>query len=244
MIQTAVILAAGQGKRFQNLENIKHKSLIKFEDVSLLELSISKLLSTGIKKIVVVVGHEEATLRETLLPSSFNEIIFISNPDFNTAGNLISLIMGIGNLDGPCLLLDADILYEKKALDLIVSQSNKNGFLTAKPSNSGDEVFVKTVSGKVKHISKYVNPDDKSDCSEYVGITFLSAEVVFYLQKLDITEFRSDDYESFINKELLDRFDFEEIYLADLIWSEVDCENDWNRIEGWGKTIKSKLIIV
>ncbi|MGH7204223.1 MAG: bifunctional sugar-1-phosphate nucleotidylyltransferase/acetyltransferase [Candidatus Levyibacteriota bacterium] len=53
-----VILAAGKSSRFYPYTNLKHKSLIKFMGMTLLEHTIISIRETGIKDIIIVVGTD------------------------------------------------------------------------------------------------------------------------------------------------------------------------------------------
>lgn len=53
----ALILAAGFGKRLQPITNSMPKSMIKVNNVSLLENALNNLVDIGISEIGIVVGH-------------------------------------------------------------------------------------------------------------------------------------------------------------------------------------------
>ena len=53
-----VILAAGKSSRFYPFTNLKHKSLMKFMGMTLLEHTIISIRETGIKDIIIVVGTD------------------------------------------------------------------------------------------------------------------------------------------------------------------------------------------
>lgn len=53
-----VILAAGKSSRFYPFTNLKHKSLMKFMGMTLLEHTIVSIRETGIKDIIIVVGTD------------------------------------------------------------------------------------------------------------------------------------------------------------------------------------------
>ena len=243
MIQTAVILAAGQGKRFKHLPGVKHKCLIPFHGVSLIELSITKLLKAGVKKIVIVLGFEGSEIRNELNSKFDQNVHFVENEHFDSAGNLFSLIKGVSNIDENCLVLDADILYETQAVERAIMCENQNGIVTTTTSNSGDEVFVISEDQEVKMISKTLEDTNAIDLTEYVGIAFLNIYLVNYFKKVNIEDYVSFDYESFINKHLLRDFNFQELFIPNLVWSEVDSENDYSKILNWSKQMQERVIV-
>ena len=243
MIQTAIILAAGQGKRFKDLPGVKHKCLVPFHGVSLIELSITKLLKSGVKRIVIVLGFESSEIRNELKSKFDQNVFFVENENFDSAGNLFSLIKGVSNIEENCLVLDADILYETQAVEKAILCENKNGIVTTSTSNSGDEVFVMSEAREVKMISKTIDDTNEIDLTEYVGIAFLNTHLVNYIKKVNIEDYVSFDYESFINKRVLQDFNFQELFIPNLVWSEVDSESDYSKILNWSKQMQERVIV-
>ena len=126
MIQTAIILAAGQGKRFRNFNGTRHKSQLKIGHLTFLELSIRKLFSVGITNIFLVVGHESDFLKEQIPKEINSKIQFVHNSEYRNTGNLVSLIKALKLDPGPTIFLDADIVYETRILEKLLQAEINN----------------------------------------------------------------------------------------------------------------------
>lgn len=241
LIQTAIILAAGQGKRFKNLNGTRHKSQLKIGDLTFLELSIRKLLSVGITRILVVVGHESELLKEQIPKEINSNIQFVYNSEYKNTGNLVSLIKALQVGPGPTIFLDADIIYETRILGKLLQTEIGNRFVTTTPCGSGDEVLVSSRDTNVNEISKKPS-SHMSKYTEYIGIATLTKEACENIRNLNILEVGSYDYEPYINDYMLDKFQFKEMYESSLIWSEVDKEDDWTRIQLWNEQTVKRVI--
>jgi choline kinase len=241
MIKNAIILAAGQGKRLKGFNNTKHKSQLKIGNRTFLELSVQKLLSSGIQQVFIVVGFESNYVAQSLGTQPSHKIKFVENSEFAISGNLVSLIKGLHHIEGPCLFLDADIIYESRIISELLDFENANIFITSKPCGSGDEVLVSSTDGFVDEISK--TPKIKSsELSEFIGITSISEEVVHHLKELDLSDFSKYDYEPYLNEILISKFKFKEHFVPELKWSEVDKAADWNRIDAWDESTISRIM--
>ena len=89
-----VLLAAGRGTRLMPITAEKPKALVEVgRGLTLLELSVRSLLASGLRELVVVVGHlGEAVRRAALALSSYGaEIHVVENPEY-WRGNGLSLL--------------------------------------------------------------------------------------------------------------------------------------------------------
>lgn len=88
-VDSAVIMAAGVGRRFAPLSQEIPKSLLKVRGEILLERQIQQLQEANIPQIVLVVGYQKekfAYLAEKM------GVILVENPDYATANNPLSLL--------------------------------------------------------------------------------------------------------------------------------------------------------
>ena len=236
--RTAIIIAAGRGSRLLKNEDsanpVAHKSLIEVEGCTLLNTSIHKLLLLGFSEIIVVIGHRaESVVASVNKEFINNEVRFVENKDYMNYGNMVSILKGIQDVDNDCLILDADIIYEMKALSLILEAIDFNGFITTRKSGSGDEVLVESWNNTVTEITKFPKHSLIDGMSEYIGITAFNRKVLSHLRNLNAEDCGAIDYESYIDANLLRLFSFQELYLPDLVWIEVDSEADLQRLRSW-----------
>jgi 2-aminoethylphosphonate-pyruvate transaminase len=238
---TSVILAAGQGKRFGSLSEYIHKCLIPVENKPLISHSIDKLISAGFKKIIIVVGFEADLLTKFLNKKYGKQVEVVVNEKFDSGGNFVSLHKALSLINSDCFVLDADIIYEKKALLEALNEKKSNFFVTTNLSNSSDSVLVKTFKRTVTTISKNITWTDESKTSEYIGIFKIHKELVAFIQNLDPKNFNDLDYEGFLDNYVLNKYAFSEVFVPNLIWAEVDNEADLFKIQNWDTLALSQV---
>ena len=101
---TAILLAAGESRRMGQL-----KALLQWQGASLLQHQVKTLLSAGVDRVVVVVGHRAGEL--TALLEGIDGATWRLNPDY-LEGKTTSIKAGLGALDpestGTVLVLNVD----------------------------------------------------------------------------------------------------------------------------------------
>jgi MurNAc alpha-1-phosphate uridylyltransferase len=109
----AVLLAAGHGKRMNELTSECPKALIRFQDIPLIFYTLAFLHKIGISRIFLNGYHEVNKLKKEIKIINKKEIINLSLVEENilrgTAGGLRG-ILEIHNIKTPFLLINCDIL--------------------------------------------------------------------------------------------------------------------------------------
>lgn len=223
----AVILAAGLGSRLGNLSCGKPKGFLKppSMSMSLIERSIDLLQKNGIHHIIIGTGHLKEFYEELAFKHN-GSITTIFNPHYQTTGSAETLKCVRPFLQSDFLLLESDLLYEEKAIQVLLEDTRKNIILSSGKTHSLDEVFLQVDSnGKLVNLSKDRMQLENAD-SELVGICKVSLD---WLKGVDCNS--AQDYEY-----LLKGFDV--LKVEDLVWCEIDCEEHLFRAE---KNIIPKL---
>ncbi len=116
-ISTALLLAAGMGSRLQPLTNNAPKCLTEVSGVSILERLTLCLRHHGFKRLIVVVGYMDFSIRE-FLGDSINglTIDYIVNHKYRTTNNIYSLWLAREMIHEPFLLVESDIVFDKHLL--------------------------------------------------------------------------------------------------------------------------------
>ncbi len=151
-IRTAVILAAGMGIRLKKRGRLMPKCCLRLGEKSILEESVLRLLGVGIQRIVIITGH----LAEQFIPlkTRFGDRVeLVHNPHFADSGTLYSLYCARHCVDEFFLLLEGDLVYERRALTTCLEHPSDNVLLLAGFSNTSDEYFVETRNGNLFAIS-------------------------------------------------------------------------------------------
>lgn len=147
----AVILAAGVGRRLGGAGPGDHppKALLDFGGRSLLARHVGFLRDCGVADITVVIGYQAEKIRAALdaLPDG-KAVQTVVNPDFRN-GSVVSLATGEGVLRAgrPVVLMDADVLYDRRMLSRLVGSPKPNCLLLDKAIEPGDEPVKLCIAG-------------------------------------------------------------------------------------------------
>lgn len=153
----AVILAAGRGSRLgdqgedvpKSLLPIGPRSLTDETETSFLRRHVELLATCGVEQVVVVVGYQRQIMIDALREWGPDvQVVVNPTPDIQTSGSLHSFQFaaraGLGILDGSkqTLLMDADIVYQRSALQLLLDSDGTTSLLCRRFASDGEEVLV------------------------------------------------------------------------------------------------------
>lgn len=178
----AVILAAGVSRRLRPLTDTTPKCLLKIGDKTLLERTIDKVTSNGIKDLVIVTGYRENMIKDFVrdnIPGI--NTVFITNADHENNNNSYSLWMTRDLIKDDMLLLDSDILFDEGIIKALLDSKHEN-CLAVNFTDKLDEEQIKVIldkDDKVLKIGKEIPIPDSA--GESIGIEKFSA---YYLKEL------------------------------------------------------------
>ncbi|MBA5778736.1 phosphocholine cytidylyltransferase family protein [Stappia sp. F7233] len=233
---TAIILAAGRGVRMGQRGEFSPKGLLRFGERSFVEESIANLRQRGVSRIRVVTGHLAEKYGEAAQGWAGN-VRLCHNPDYVERGSLHSLMVGLDGLDGPCVVLESDLVYEPRALDVIDRDADRSTLVLSGPTGAGDEVYVwadpasRDGEFRLRDMSKQADRWPDRHYGELVGITALSAEAVSLVKQAApslIGERALADYEDGLVAAAR-RTEITCKRIDDLAWAEVDDERMFAR---------------
>ena len=226
----AAILAAGRGARLGELGNQTPKGLIRIGSEPIIEQSIRKLFSEGIDEVCIVTGHLSRHFE--YLEGQFDRLQFAHNPNYTVSGSMASLHVALNWAQSDLIVLDSDIIYEARGLNLLLSHEADSVLLVSGFSEAGDEVWVSGHPKFVTAISKEAHTVGSEIFGEFVGISKLSFE---FLQKMVLAEehfsgAQPQDYEHFLNL-IAKESRLQALHLDDYLWAEIDDVNHLARAE-------------
>ena len=225
----ALILAAGIGKRLK--ANVP-KILLKIGNKSLLERHVENLLNLGIKNIGIVIGYKSNHLRNFIKKIDRKKNIKIFKNSSYKLGSIVSLVSASNffYIKGNLILMDGDVLYDKKILKKLFNSKKKNCLIIDKKFEKGQEpVKVCIKNNKIIDFGKIVNQDFDYQ-GESVGFFKFSnkSSLKFLQQSRKIMKSNKNlMYEEAIQKIIKEkkiRMDFENI--TNLPWIEIDFKKD------------------
>ena len=238
----AVILAAGLGLRLRSVIGEVPKGLLEIQGSGLLERSIQLLSSCGVTKFFVVTGFQHQILEDRLCDQlRGTHLDFVHNQQYASTGSMASLATMKGQVQEDFLLLESDLIYERRALELLLESGQSDTVLTSGQTNSNDEVWIygELRGGKAESLEfgriRYINKQPSSQFAlrgELVGISWLSA---------DLFEAMCDYHAA--NKPRTLQYHYEEnisdlsaereisyLKIPDLVWAEIDMESHYRRV--------------
>lgn len=194
----ALIIAAGDGGRLDNLTKNKSKPLIKLLGLSLIERVILTAKQAGIDEFVIVIGYLGEKIKEKLDDGNGYgvKITYVENKEWQKE-NGISVLKAKGLLNENFILLMSDHIFDVRILKEIVdynirtclaslgrtllSSAVRSSVVLAvdrKEPLSGDTKVLEK-KGKIVDIGKDIN---KSNCID-TGIFLCSPKIFSYIEK-------------------------------------------------------------
>ncbi len=226
----AVILAAGMGIRLGSVVQNVPKGLVEVGGQTLMARSVESLRAFGIDDIILVTGYK-SELYEAFAKDKVY-ITLVHNDRFSTSGNMYSLFLTRDLLKTDILLLESDVIYEKRALARMIGAGFKDGVLLSGYTGAGDEVYVSATNGRVDGISK--KRETLNDVvGEWVGISKLSVALQQAMFEWAQKRFETSlfgDYESDCMAEVAQQYPIAFEKVDDLVWSEMDDAHHYERM--------------
>jgi thiamine kinase-like enzyme/choline kinase/predicted transcriptional regulator len=220
-VTQAVILAAGRKLDFD-----RPVGFLNIEGDTFINRTINILRDNGIEKIVIVTGYKNEYFEEL---GKQNNITLVNNDKYKWTGTMNSLSLAKEFITDDFLLVEDDILIEESAIKELINSKQRDSILITSESGSGDEAFVELKNEYLYKISKDIHQLNRVD-GEMIGICKISYQV--FNKMLEDYKNNKNPY---LNYEylLLDvarNYEIGYIKIDDLVWSEVDNYEHYNRI--------------
>ena len=130
----AIILAAGFGSRLGAHTRHHHKCILEVGGLPILTRTLETLVTAGIRKATLVVGHLGAQVRACANAwRNHVDLRYVVNDRFATTGSGRSLALGLstaGRRDN-VLVIEADVVFEYEALTPLLEAFEPQGTLVA-----------------------------------------------------------------------------------------------------------------
>lgn len=228
-VSTAVILAAGRGMRLGDDFRDRPKGFIACQGTTLVGRSLALLKSCGIRRVVIVTGHC-ADFYDDLAARSGGFVTTLFNQRYADNGSLVSLAVALAAVEAPCLVLDSDIVYERRGLAALLSCPMENAALVSGTTDSGDEYYTwaNAVQGlplpAVRRLSKRLSDEPGAPLGEHVGIIKMGHTLARKIRDAAPQRVKAQPmafYEDCLIDQLPD-CPMGALHIPDLVWCEVD----------------------
>ncbi|MDP6818646.1 MAG: phosphocholine cytidylyltransferase family protein [Alphaproteobacteria bacterium] len=232
----ALILAAGLGRRLGGAAEEVPKILLRFAGRSLLERHLTQLDAVGVDEIILGVGHGAALIEAELERLNAGDVELVHNPDYRE-GSIVTLAT-LGEAmtrGGDILLMDGDVLYDRRMLQWLLASGRNNLFLLDREVESGEEPMKLAIAAGHPVDFRKTLEREHEFYGESVGFFRFDEAVARQLdaaaRRIIAAGRRGDYMEEAIREVLLasarDRFGFVDI--TGLPWIEIDFAADMAR---------------
>jgi phosphoenolpyruvate phosphomutase len=178
----AIILNSGIGKRLKPLTNDKPKSLIKINEVTILEYQLNLLSDCKIKNVLITTGPFENKVKKFLKDKYSNlKITYVNNPKYDKTNYIYSIWLTKDLIDDDIILIHGDLIF---SIDLL-----------KKVINSKDNVVL--VNKTAKPPKKDFKAVIESDKVIKIGVNFFGKNTFF---SLPLYKFSKNDFLNWINE--------------------------------------------
>jgi len=234
----AVMLAAGLGSRLGSEERLP-KVLLSFAGQTLLARHLTILRDAGIATLALGVGFEAERIASEIARLNAQDFVhLIPNPDYRK-GSITTLwaLKEAVLSGGPVLLMDADVLYDRRLIGRLLMSSHANCFLLDRDVEAEEEpVKLGVQDGRLVDFNrKLAKPHDFF--GESVGFFRFSPEIAAKILAHAERRLKAGEteiwYEEAIRDTLLSEppgtFGFEDV--TGLPWIEIDFAEDVRRAD-------------
>ncbi|MGH8658634.1 MAG: NTP transferase domain-containing protein [Gammaproteobacteria bacterium] len=234
----AVILAAGVGRRLGGDFAGTPKCLLAFNGRSLLERHVRLLTEIGTEEIVIGIGYQAQQIHQALKDANAEDRVrTVYNPYFERGSivTLWALRRELARCD-PLLLMDADVLYDRRMLERLIDSPHQNVFLLDRHFEPGEEPMKLCVrGGRLVEFRKQLAGDLGYDfIGESVGFFRFSGPIAARLAERSVCYFDAGEHDAHYEEAIRDllladpaQFGYEDI--SGLPWIEIDFREDIDR---------------
>jgi histidinol-phosphate/aromatic aminotransferase/cobyric acid decarboxylase-like protein len=142
----AIILAAGMGKRLQELTKDNTKCMVKVNGKPLIDRVLEQLSQLDLSRVVIVVGYKGEGLMEHI-GDRYDDVLkieYVENPIYDKTNNIYSLALAKDKLvEDDTILLESDLIFDDRMFSLLLENPYPNLALVAKYQTWMDGTMVR-----------------------------------------------------------------------------------------------------
>ena len=145
---------------------------------------------------------------------------------------MYSLYCAREQIERDFLLLESDLVYEPRALEVLLSCAHSDAVLISGRTNAGDEVYVQAPGGRLEDMSKDAGKLASIE-GELVGISRISLALYLEMCELGRSAFQRSLQVAYETDTLVDAASRRTIHcplVADLLWGEIDDASHLARV--------------
>lgn len=223
----AIILAAGKGRRLMPLTEKIPKCLVQIGGETILEKTIRNCTNAGIKDFVIVIGHGKEFVLQELSSLKYKNLnlTMVENLDYANTNTGVSLNLGLGQIDDEPIIIDGDLIFDKRILDILIKQKETSMVIDNEKILTEESFKVEIENDKIKSMGKEI-PIKESD-GEFIGLSIVKTKDLDIFKR--IVRKNSEDrnqYYSCAFKRFSKIGYIKFVFVDGLKWTEVDTTDD------------------
>lgn len=244
-----IILSAGMGTRLMPLTKDIPKTLLKINEVTLLERMIKNCIDAEISKFIVVVGYNKEKVID-LCPEIAEkydiEIETIANEKYDVTNTSVSTYLACRFIEENDLddfvLINGDNVVDPEIISRIANSKN-TGMIIDNFKELDEESFKliiddesfnedKTIAnGKISSIGKGL--DIPSSTGEFIGVSKVKSDDVAEFNRILERLIQEDpqNYYDYAYKDLSEIKTIDFVLTNGLKWTEIDDHKDWENAQ-------------
>lgn len=173
---TAIILAAGQGKRLLPHTADTPKCLVEVGGVPILHRQLSSLQKCNIGKVILVTGFHAPRVEEyARLHFPEIEFRFVRNEIFHATNTLYSLALAATHIgpDEAVLQLNGDVIFDPAAIRTLIETGGVSAAVVQRKRCGEEEIKILLgEDGSIRAMNKIIKPEEA--VGEAIGINKFS----------------------------------------------------------------------
>lgn len=228
MVRTAILMAAGSGKRISRKINGFCKCTLDIGGIPLIRYTVRMLRKRGMD-VHIVIGYDAPRVVEAL---NGMEVTFHRNIFYSITNSLASLWFAREALKGEMVILgNADVYWEHTLLEKLLEEKRENVMLCDSGRvESGDYLF-RVENGRLMDFGKG-NDCHGANC-EYVGLAAISGSAIERFRKRLELLVEQQHHDFWWEQVLYSMAEESPIWAEDIagnFWAEIDFIEDYHRI--------------
>lgn len=204
------------------------KCTLPIDGIPLIRRTVQILDEYGIESVICV-GYQKERVLEALRGL---DCTFCYNPFYPVTNSIASMWFAREHLTGDSLIINADVFFSRRILELILADQNDAVMAIDKTRiTEGDYFFKTTDNGCITKYGKGL-PIEERSC-EYVGLSKIRSEFIgCFASRLEalIDQAEFDLWWEDVLYSLTDTHDINTIDVEGNFWSEIDYFDDYERI--------------
>ncbi len=218
----AVIMAAGMGTRFGSMTETKPKGFIEVGGEPMVVQSIKNLIACGITKIIIGTGYHSEFYEA--LEDIYPEVVCHKSPIYKTTNSMYTLYNCRDLIDSDFLLLESDLIYEKRAIEKLIADRHENIMLAACDKEVQEFAIAVDSEGMLSELTYNERESMDNLYAEFVGIHKISYKTLLKVNEIFekvFPEKPNQGYE-YMLVEAFEDFPCYVLKIDDLAWFEID----------------------